>query len=73
MTIASVTVTGAEAAEFPFTNKCGTALAAAASCTVTVQFKPSATGAQTATLNFTDNANNVANTVQQVTLNGTGQ
>ena len=73
MNIASVAVTGAEAAEFPITNNCGATLAAAASCTVTVHFKPSATGAQSATLNFTDNANNGTGVIQSVTLNGTGQ
>ncbi len=48
-------------------------LAAGKSCTISVKFKPSATGARTATLIVTDNSGNVAGTQQSVTLTGTGQ
>ncbi len=70
MTISSIAVTGAEAADFPETaTTCTSSLAAAASCTVSLTFKPSTTGARSANLTVTDNA---AGSPQQVPLNGTG-
>ena len=70
LTISSIAVTGAEAADFPETaTTCGSSLAAAASCTVSLTFKPSTTGARSATLTVTDNA---AGSPQQVPLSGTG-
>ena len=50
-------------------NNCGTTLAAGAFCTVSVIFSPTAVGAASATLTFTDNA---ANSPQSVALSGTG-
>ena len=47
-------------------------LAAGASCTVGVVFKPTQSGAATGTLVFTDNSGNVANSTQTVTLSGRG-
>jgi hypothetical protein len=44
-------------------------LAAGASCTISVTFKPTKTGARSATLKITDNA---AGSPQQVLLSGTG-
>jgi trimeric autotransporter adhesin len=70
LTISSIAVTGAEAADFPETaTTCGSSLAAAASCTVSLTFKPSTTGARSANLTVTDNA---AGSPQQVPLSGTG-
>jgi len=46
---------------------CGTSLAAGASCTVSVEFKPAASGALTATLAVADSVG-----TQSVTLTGTG-
>jgi len=70
ITISSIAVTGAEAADFPETaTTCGSSLAAAASCTVSLTFKPSTTGARSANLTVTDNA---AGSPQQVPLSGTG-
>jgi len=70
MTISSIAVTGAEAADFPETaTTCTSSLAAAASCTVSLTFKPSTTGARSASLTVTDNA---AGSPQQVPLSGTG-
>ncbi len=69
-TITSIAVTGAEAGDFPETaTTCGGSLAAAASCTVSVTFKPSTTGARSATLKFTDSA---SGSPQAVPLTGTG-
>ena len=52
-----------------FANTCGSSLAAGANCIVAVTFTPTATGARTTQLQFTDNA---AGSPQSVTLNGTG-
>jgi Ca2+-binding RTX toxin-like protein len=81
LTIASITRVGANAAEFARPagaagGTCPTAanatLAAGASCTVTTTFRPTATGARTAQLRFTDNAGGTANSVQNVNLTGSG-
>ena len=48
---------------------CGSSLAAGVSCTISVNFTPTATGALSGTLRLTDNA---ANTPQTVSLSGTG-
>jgi hypothetical protein len=70
LTISGIAVTGAEAADFPETaTTCGSSLAAAASCTVSLTFKPSTTGARAANLTVTDNA---SGSPQQVPLSGTG-
>ncbi len=70
LTISSIAVTGSEAGDFPETaTTCGTSLAASASCTVSVTFKPTTTGARSANLTFADNA---VGSPQQVPLSGTG-
>jgi len=69
LNITSINVTGTNAADFPKTTTCGSTLAPAASCTVSVSFTPSATGARTANLVFTDDA---ADSPQTVLLSGTG-
>ncbi len=51
-------------------NTCGTGIAAGATCSVGVTFSPTATGAPTGELTFTDNAAN--DTIQNVNLTGTG-
>ena len=53
-----------------FSNSCGTSIAAGANCRVGVTFSPTATGAVTGTLTFTDDA---ANGPQTVSLTGTGR
>jgi hypothetical protein len=70
ITITSIAVTGSEDGDFPKTaTTCGSSLAASASCTVSVTFKPTTTGARSANLTFTDNA---SGSPQQVSLSGTG-
>ena len=65
------TFTGADAGDFSVsTSTCGTSLAAKSTCTISVVFKPTATGTRTATLNVNDSANNGP---QTVSLTGTGQ
>jgi hypothetical protein len=61
--VSSIAATG----DFAQTNTCGSSIPAAGSCTVSVTFKPTATGARSGSL--TVNAGGVTNTV---TLTGTG-
>jgi hypothetical protein len=63
--IASDSLTGADAADFVvITDGCvGATLVQGQSCAVAFRFKPSALGARTASLTFTDNGNNGGRTV----------
>ena len=63
-----ISITGTGAAQFSQTNTCGTSVAAGASCNISINFKPTASGAFTASLNVTDNA---AGSPQKVALSGT--
>jgi trimeric autotransporter adhesin len=67
--ISSISLTGANSADFEETNKCGTSIAAGSSCAITVSFSPSAVGAQAATVTISDNA--IVGT-QRISLSGTG-
>jgi hypothetical protein len=70
VTINSFAFTGANSSSFVLTTKtCSTSLAAGASCTLSVAFKPASAGTFTASLATTDNA---AGSPQLVTLSGTG-
>jgi hypothetical protein len=70
LNLTSETITGNNATSFiKSATTCGTTLAAAASCTVSVQFKPAATGTFNAALSIVDNA---VNSPQSVSLTGTG-
>ncbi|HTS35060.1 MAG TPA: choice-of-anchor D domain-containing protein [Candidatus Solibacter sp.] len=69
LTITGITITGTDAADYAETNNCGTSLAAAAKCTISVTFTPKAKGGRPATLNITDSA---TTSPQIVHLNGTG-
>jgi hypothetical protein len=55
LAITNMTVTGTNSKDFTQSNNCGTSLAAGKSCTVTVTFKPSATGSRSAVLSIYDN------------------
>jgi hypothetical protein len=69
--IASITIKGPQAADFSETNTCGkipATLAARASCTITVVFKPRSEEWATATLVITDNSHGVAGPTQTVDL-----
>jgi len=63
--VSGVTVSG----DYAQTNNCGATIAAGASCTVNVTFRPVAAGARTGTLTITSNATNNPATVA---LTGTG-
>jgi hypothetical protein len=66
----SIAISGTNHADFTITGStCGSALAASASCTVSITFNPSAAGSRAAILSMTDSA---GNSPQTVTLSGTG-
>ncbi|HEX5546394.1 MAG TPA: choice-of-anchor D domain-containing protein [Ktedonobacterales bacterium] len=69
--VTSVTLTGANAGDFAKSaDTCsGATVAAGATCTVSVTFKPTATGARTASLSFADDA---PSSPQTVAVSGTG-
>ena len=69
LTITAIAITGTNSGDFLQTHTCGASLAAGASCTISVQFKPTATGARSAAVSVTDNG---AGSPQKVTLSGTG-
>ena len=67
---AKLTVSGiSTSGDFSQTNNCGSSVAAGASCTITVTFKPTQAGARNGTLTVTDNASPAT---QTVSLTGTG-
>ena len=68
LAISSVTVGGTNAGDFSAQSACGSSRKAGWDCTITVTFKPTATGARTATLSIKD-----AVGTQSVQLNGTGK
>ena len=67
VTLGTVGLTGANAGEFLESTTCGTALAAGASCAVTVRFQASGGGSAVASLNVTDSG---AGSPQMVGLTG---
>ena len=67
LTITGITITGRNAGDFSQTHTCGSSLAAGASCSISVTFKPTAYGLLTAALSISDNA---AGSPQTVTLTG---
>lgn len=69
LTITGITITGANAGDFAETNTCPASLAAEANCSINVTFKPTASGARTASVSIADNA---TGSPQAVTLSGTG-
>ena len=73
LTIFSIQMTGTNPGDYSQTNNCPISpntLAGGISCTITVTFKPTATGKRTARVAVNDNANN---TPQTVFVKGTGQ
>jgi hypothetical protein len=68
--ISNIGVAGANAGDFSSTSTCPPSLAAGSSCTITVGFKPVATGSRSAYVKVTDNAQGGP---QQVPLSGKGK
>lgn len=69
MNLWEIAILGANAGDFALTTTCGSTLGAGANCTVSVTFKPTATGARSATLFFSDDG---GGSPQHVSLSGTG-
>src|SRR5207247_4850984 len=69
LTITSIAITGTNAGDFAQTHSCGSSLTAGASCTISVTFKPTASGTRSAALSVSDNA---AGSPQKVNLSGIG-
>ncbi len=63
----SISITGADIADFAQTNTCGTQISALAQCTISVTFSPQATGTRTAQITATDSGG-----TQVADLTGTG-
>jgi hypothetical protein len=68
LTISGITITGAFPGDFAQVSNCGS-MAAGASCTINVTFKPTAAGPRTAIISITDNG---GGSTQTVPLSGTG-
>ena len=68
LSITSVALTGTNASNFAQTNTCGSSVGAGTNCTISVTFKPTATGTRTAAVTLTDNA---TGSPQSVSLSGT--
>ncbi|MGD0443751.1 MAG: choice-of-anchor D domain-containing protein [Edaphobacter sp.] len=66
--IISISITGANAADFSQTNTCGNTVIAGGSCTISTTFTPVAVGSFSASISIADN---VANSPQSVPLVGT--
>jgi len=69
LSISSISISGTNPGDFSQTNNCGTAVAAGASCTISVSFKPTAKGARTASVSVSDNG---GGSPQKVPLSGSG-
>lgn len=69
VSITSIAITGTDPKDFLEANNCGSTLAANASCTIEVKFRPTATGARSAAVSITDNG---GASPQTVALSGTG-
>ena len=69
LSITSIGMAGPNAGDFRQINTCPGTLNAGSRCTVSVTFKPSLVGAESASLQFADNS---ANSPQNVPLGGTG-
>jgi trimeric autotransporter adhesin len=72
LTITSIGITGTNAGDYAQTNTCPLSpatLAVAGTCTISVTFKPTASGSRTASVSITDNG---TGSPQAVSLSGTG-
>jgi len=69
LTITAISASGDFSADG---HACGSSLAAGKTCSISVAFKPTVTGARSATLTVTDNNNAVSGSTQTVSLSGTG-
>jgi FlaG/FlaF family flagellin (archaellin) len=70
LNISGISFMGTNPGDFAQTNTCGSSVPAKSKCTISVTFTPQATGARTATLNVSDDANT---SPQTVSVKGTGR
>jgi hypothetical protein len=68
LAISNIAAAGKNSPDFPMTENCPLSLAAGASCTLTIYFKPGAAGARSGEILITDNAGSGS---QAITLTGT--
>jgi hypothetical protein len=68
LAISKVALGGTDPGDFVLKNGCGSSLLTGANCTLTITFKPTATGTRTATVSITDGVG-----TQTVSLTGTGK
>ena len=68
LSLSNIAVSGANASEFTQSNNCGSSVAAGGKCTISVTFKPAASGTRTATVALSDNA---TGSPHKVALSGT--
>jgi probable HAF family extracellular repeat protein len=69
LSIAGITITGANASDFSQTNSCGLSIAAGGSCTIAVTFTPTSVGSLSAIVSISDNS---PDSPQQISLAGYG-
>jgi len=69
MNLTSIAITGTNSGDFSETTTCGATLANGSNCSISVTFKPTATGARSASVTITDTA---SGSPQTVGLTGTG-
>src|SRR5438094_1748596 len=69
LSITGIAITGTNVGDFFQSHDCGSSLAAGASCTISVTFRPTAIGTRRAAVSITDSA---AGSPQKVALSGTG-
>ncbi|MDQ2712117.1 MAG: protease pro-enzyme activation domain-containing protein, partial [Acidobacteriota bacterium] len=69
LNLTGISITGSGASSFSQSNNCGSSINAGSQCTITVTFRPTATGAFSASVALSDNA---SNSPQSIQLNGTG-
>ena len=75
LAISSIVLAGTNASDFAQTNTCPVSpntLAVNANCTISVTFKPTASGSRSASVTITDNTDGEGEAVQNIPLNGTG-
>ena len=70
LTIQSLKITGTDSSDFSETNTCQPSVGPGASCTITITFKPTASGVRTASVSVSDGG---GGSPQTVALSGTGQ
>jgi hypothetical protein len=69
LSITGISITGTNAGDFAQTSTCGSSLASGGSCTISITFRPTATGIRSGTLTVSDNA---AGSPQTAGLTGAG-